>query len=147
MENKTENPACCPRCNKPLGPDGRCYNSKCEEYDPLSQYFDGPSEEDMKEDIRQLKERLDAERSDLDDEFVPDSEMINVWLENLFLSKGKTSPDQLTAEEIQEEIEETRVAISNERLWAHSDAIHWENVANLVAYLEELETILNNKTN
>ena len=29
----------CPDCGHPLNPeDGRCYNSACESYDPLSQY-------------------------------------------------------------------------------------------------------------
>ena len=30
----------CPSCGKPYAEDGRCYNDDCEEYDPLSQYFD-----------------------------------------------------------------------------------------------------------
>ena len=38
---KKEGGDMCPSCGEPLCPeDGRCYNSDCEEYDPLSQYFD-----------------------------------------------------------------------------------------------------------
>lgn len=31
----------CSSCNLDLDKDGRCYNKECDEYDPLSQYFDG----------------------------------------------------------------------------------------------------------
>lgn len=30
----------CPQCHKILGDDGRCYNAECDEYDPLSQYYE-----------------------------------------------------------------------------------------------------------
>lgn len=76
------------------------------------------------------------------EDFVVSDELINIWLKERFLSKGKTSPEQLTAEEIQEEIEEMRGTISNERLWAQTDAIHWENVANLEAYISRLKKFL-----
>ena len=39
----------CPSCGKPYDKDGRCYNGDCEQYDPLSQYFDEPDEDDLDE--------------------------------------------------------------------------------------------------
>ena len=36
----------CPECGKELGEDGRCYNAYCDDYDPLSQYFDDGEDED-----------------------------------------------------------------------------------------------------
>lgn len=35
----------CPECEEELGKDGRCYNPDCDEYDPLSQYFDDENTE------------------------------------------------------------------------------------------------------
>lgn len=75
-------------------------------------------------------------------EFVPDKEMLDIWLEDLLYECGKNSVEELTPKEIEEAIEETRGTISNERLWAHADAIHWENIANLEAYISELEELL-----
>lgn len=76
------------------------------------------------------------------EDFIVDEEMICFWVNELLTSKGKTSTDQLTAEEIQEEIEEVDGTISNERMWAHSDPIHLENIANLDAYRERLKEML-----
>lgn len=42
----------CPSCGKPYDKDGRCYNQDCEQYDPLSQYFDEP-EEGFKLDLKE----------------------------------------------------------------------------------------------
>ena len=39
----------CPSCGKPYDKDGRCYNGDCEQYDPLSQYFDEHDEDDLDE--------------------------------------------------------------------------------------------------
>lgn len=39
----------CPECGEDLGEDGRCYNPDCDEYDPLSQYFDDDEEKTIKE--------------------------------------------------------------------------------------------------
>lgn len=50
--------ALCPCCKKLLAKDGRCYNNKCAEYDPISQYFDGPSQEELEEDVRLINERM-----------------------------------------------------------------------------------------
>ena len=35
----------CPECGEELGEDGRCYNPDCDQYDPLSQYFDDDEDE------------------------------------------------------------------------------------------------------
>lgn len=56
MKNQTKE--FCLYCNKPLAKDGRCYNNKCVAYDPLSQYFDGPSQEELEADIKSLTERI-----------------------------------------------------------------------------------------
>lgn len=71
MENKSKETAPCPACGEPLCSDGRCYNNKCKEYDPLSQYFDGPSEEELTTDVAKLKERMGM-TEDSEEKFVPD---------------------------------------------------------------------------
>ncbi len=48
----------CPCCKKHLAEDGRCYNNECTAYDPLSQYFDGPSKEDLEANIKLLNEQI-----------------------------------------------------------------------------------------
>ena len=53
----------CPWCYQPLAEDGRCYNDKCKAYDPISQYFDEPSEEDIAKDIEALNKRLEEENN------------------------------------------------------------------------------------
>ena len=68
--------------------------------------------------------------------------MINIWLEDLLYECGKDSQEELTPKEIEDAIEETRGTISNERLWSHADPIHFENIANLEAYISELEDLL-----
>lgn len=70
------------------------------------------------------------------------NEFLNVWTEELLKNNNKKSLDDLTAEELSTEIEEVKGTISNERLWAHADSIHEENVANLVEYLGLLEECL-----
>ena len=47
----------CLTCKKPLI-NGYCYNAECPEYDPLSQYFDAPSEEELAKDEAAIKARL-----------------------------------------------------------------------------------------
>lgn len=70
-------------------------------------------------------------------------EMSQIWLEELLKSNGKTGIDELTCEEIQAEIDEVEGTISNERLWAWAEDIHWENIANLEAYLKMLYEMKN----
>ena len=40
----------CPECGEELGEDGRCYNPDCDQYDPLSQYFDDEDEIELIEE-------------------------------------------------------------------------------------------------
>ena len=73
------------------------------------------------------------------------NETIQIWLDNLLETTGKTILKELAAEEIRVEIEEVEGTISNERLWAHADSIHEENIAVLLEYLNVLNEMLVNK--
>ena len=73
-------------------------------------------------------------------------EMSQIWLEELLKCNGKTNVDELTYEEIQEEIDGIKGTIENERLWAWAEDIHYENIANLTAYLEMLYEIQSETT-
>ena len=53
----------CPECGEDLGEDGRCYNLDCDQYDPLSQYFDD-DEEDEEYDDDSEEEEEDSDSSD-----------------------------------------------------------------------------------
>ncbi len=64
------------------------------------------------------------------------NETVKIWLEEL---------GNPTAEEIKIEIEEVKGAISNEKLWALTDDIHYENIALLEEYLKVLEEMLNDE--
>lgn len=70
-----------------------------------------------------------------------DNPTINIWLDNLLKTTNKTTFDDLTEQEILVEIEDVEGTISNERLWAHADSIHEENIAVLVEYLEVLNEL------
>ena len=76
------------------------------------------------------------------EDLIASDEMINFWFDELLIKKGKTFTNQLTAEEIQEEIEEVEGTISNEKLWALTDDMHYQNIADLTAYLERLNELL-----
>lgn len=70
------------------------------------------------------------------------NETVKIWLEEL---------GNPTAEEIKAEIEEVRVAISNEHLWElgydgeEPYNPHTDNIIALMEYLEVLEDMLNDK--
>ena len=64
------------------------------------------------------------------------NETVNIWLEQL---------GNPTTEEIRAEIEDVEGTISNERLWAHVDSIHEENIAVLLEYLKALNEMLAGK--
>ena len=72
-------------------------------------------------------------------------ETINIWLDMLLEATGKTTTDELTVEEVRAEIEEVQGTISNERMWALAEDIHYENIEQLAAYLKVLEEMLNDK--
>jgi hypothetical protein len=61
------------------------------------------------------------------------NETVKIWIEEL---------GNPTKEEIKAEIEEVKGTISNEKLWALSDDIHYENIKVLEEYLEVLEDML-----
>ena len=73
------------------------------------------------------------------------NETIQIWLNNLLETTGKATLKELTAEEIRAEIKEVEGTISNERLWAHANSIHEENIAVLLEYLNVLNEMLANK--
>ena len=62
------------------------------------------------------------------------NETVKIWLEEL---------GNPTRERIEEEIEEVKGAISNEKIWALANGIHYENIEILEEYLEELKKKLN----
>lgn len=64
------------------------------------------------------------------------NETVKIWLEQL---------GNPTTEEIRAEIEDVEGTISNERLWAHVDSIHEENIAVLLEYLKALNEMLAGK--
>ena len=64
------------------------------------------------------------------------NETVKIWLEEL---------GNLTADEIRAEIEEVEGTIGNERLWAHADSIHEENIVVLLEYLGVLNEMLAEK--
>lgn len=73
------------------------------------------------------------------------NETVQIWLDDLLESTGKETIAELTAEEISAEIESVQGTISNERLWAHANSIHEENIIVLLEYLEVLNEMLADK--
>ncbi len=69
-----------------------------------------------------------------------DSETIKIWLDSLLEDKGKMFIEELTADEIRAEIEETKGSIDNFRIWNDKHAI-----IDCEEYIEILEEMLNNK--
>jgi hypothetical protein len=64
------------------------------------------------------------------------NETVKIWIEEL------GTP---TIEKIKSEIEDVKGTIKNEKVWALSDDIHYENIENLEEYLEVLEEMLEEK--
>jgi hypothetical protein len=73
------------------------------------------------------------------------NEIIKIWLDGLLEETCKATPEELTAEEIRAEIEQVEGTISNERLWAHVNSIHEENIIVLLEYLDVLNEMLKSK--
>lgn len=71
-----------------------------------------------------------------------DEETVNIWFTKLLENNNKTDTNQLTIDEINNEIEEIKGAISNERLWSHTDPIHLGNISTLNNYLDALNELL-----
>lgn len=62
--------------------------------------------------------------------------MIEEWFKDLLKRKNKDDIQELTHNEISEEIDEIRETIKNEMIWGN-----FENIACLRLYLKELEAI------
>ena len=73
------------------------------------------------------------------------NETVQIWLNDLLENTGIESIEQLTREEILAEMKEVEGTISNERLWAHTDSIHEENIIVLLEYIDVLNEMLANK--
>ena len=73
------------------------------------------------------------------------NETIQIWLDDLLESTGKTTIEELTTDEIRAEIESVEGTISNERLWAHVNSIHEVNIIGLLEYLDVLNEMLADK--
>jgi hypothetical protein len=69
-----------------------------------------------------------------------DNETVKIWLDALLESKNKMYIEELTADEIKAEIEETKGSIDNFRAWGDRHAI-----VDCEEYIEVLEEMLNNK--
>ena len=78
----------------------------------------------------------------LSNTFFNDEEMIKYWMVTLLLKHDKKLIINLTIDEINEEIEEIKGTISNERLWSHADPIHLGNISTLCRYLDILDELL-----
>lgn len=101
-----------------------------------------------------FEDELDVidEEYDDDNDFLQDliddaciEETINIWLDNLLEATGKSSIEELTAEEIRAEIEEMKGTIRNEEallgVWEYAES----NLKQMFKYLERLEEMLKSK--
>ena len=66
-----------------------------------------------------------------------DNETVKTWLDSLLEDKSKMFVEELTVEEIQAEIEETKGSIDNFRMWGDRHAI-----VDCEEYIEVLEELL-----
>lgn len=66
-----------------------------------------------------------------------DNETVKIWLDSLLEDKNKMFVEELTVEEIQAEIEETKGSIDNFRMWGDRHAI-----VDCEEYIEVLEELL-----
>jgi hypothetical protein len=82
--------------------------------------------------FEEMAGRIHTILDEIEEEFKM-NETVKIWIEEL---------GNPTKEEIKAEIEEVKGTISNEKLWALSDDIHYENIKVLEEYLEVLEDML-----
>lgn len=104
--------------------------------------------------MRNFEDELDIvdEEYDDDNDFLQDlidedciKETINIWLDNLLETTGKSGIEELTADEIRAEIEEMKGTIRNEEALLGVYEFAEGNIKQMVKYLERLEEMLNNK--
>ena len=69
-----------------------------------------------------------------------ENETVKIWLDNLLEEKNKMSVEELTAEEIETEIKETKGSIDNFSIWGDKHAI-----VDCEEYIDLLEEMLNKK--
>ena len=70
-----------------------------------------------------------------------DNETVKTWFDSLLEDKSKMFVEELTVEEIQAEIEETKGSIDNFRMWGDRHAI-----VDCEEYIEVLEELLEEVT-
>ena len=99
------------------------------------------------EQVKELTNIYNELYGEQESEILTPNETINIWLETLLAEHNKKELSELTTNEIQAEIEETKGTIANEELWAKSDTIHLENLKILNEYLERLKNLLKEKGN
>jgi hypothetical protein len=75
------------------------------------------------------------------------NEMVKNWLKMLLLTHNKVNANELTADEIKNEISEVKETIKNEHLWALGtfDNFHEANIYYLEEYIEVLYSLLAEK--
>ena len=73
------------------------------------------------------------------------TELIKIWLTMLLQKYNKRFTIHLTQDEINNEIDEVKSTIENEKIWAEVDSIHESNISSLNAYLNVLYEILKEK--
>lgn len=100
-------------------------------------YFDAPSSDEDDDEI------LD-EDGEMNPDFIDDGdETIEIWLDALLETTGKTSVEELTKEEILYEIDQVKGCIENESIWSSKPGdIHDCNIGTNERYLERLNKML-----
>ena len=112
--------------------------------------FSGSGEYEFEDDEEEYDDGEDI-NNDSYDTFLEDiafeaacEETVQIWIDDLLERHGKSSVDELTADELKAEIEETEGEIDNQSIWALADNMFSDNIINLKAYKTELTAILNN---
>ena len=95
----------------------------------------------MKDYAEKMGDVIIEEESDPDAIF-NDEEMVKIWLAKLLSKHNVRFTINLTIDQINEEIEDIKGTISNERLWSHADPIHLGNISTLSKYLDILNELL-----
>ena len=103
--------------------------------------------------FKEMADRLDEMLDEIDDDndFLQGlmdeavmEETIDIWIEQLLESIGKSNVDELTAEEIRTEIDDIKGTIQNEEIVLGISEFAEENIKQFEVYLEVLEKMLNN---
>lgn len=102
--------------------------------------------------LDEMLDEIDDEEYDDDNDFLQGlmdeavmEETIDIWIEQLLESTGKSNVDELTAEEIRTEIDDIKGTIQNEEIVLGISEFAEENIKQFEEYLEVLEELLKNK--